>query len=116
MNLGHESHGIFGLLAKISQLPVGFSGRAHWDNVEVSSYTVPTMDTYSFKPALEFVKKSIKSVSAELVKSGKSLYVVTGTKVARGAQVRRKNQDNLVSTIRRALTGGTCGKCSCGGG
>jgi hypothetical protein len=86
IDLGRESHGKIGLWAKIAQLPVTTNARTHWDKAEDGAYTVPMMDTYSIEPTPAYVKASAASVSAEILKSGDSLYMITGVKIARGGE------------------------------
>lgn len=95
INLGRESHGNLGLWAKLAQLPITNNARIHWDEVEDGSYKVPTMDTYSIEPTTAYVEASVASVSAEILKSGDNLYMVTGVKIARGGEGSNKESKNV---------------------
>jgi hypothetical protein len=94
-DLGKKSSGFLGLLSKISLLPVQASMTAHFEEVEDGKYTIPTMDTDSIEPTPAYVKSSIKSVSQEMLKSGASLYMITGTKIARGGQGSTTESSNI---------------------
>jgi hypothetical protein len=95
IDLGRESHGKIGLWAKIAQLPVTTDARTHWDNAEDGAYSVPTMETYSIEPTPAYVKASVASVSAEILKSGDNLYMITGVKIARGGEGSNRESKNF---------------------
>ncbi|KAJ5735195.1 uncharacterized protein N7483_000320 [Penicillium malachiteum] len=84
INLGHNSHGDSGFWAKVVQLPIMAAAGTHWDNAAGGAYKISTMDTYSIEPTPEYVEKSVASVSAETLRAGSNLYMVTGVKIARG--------------------------------
>lgn len=95
IDLGRESHGDLGLFAKIAQLPAQLVARIGWGKTEDGSYKVPTLDTYSFEPTPEYIKDSVASVSAEIIKSGDSLYMITGVKIARGGEGSNTESSNF---------------------
>ncbi|EWC48475.1 hypothetical protein DRE_02244 [Drechslerella stenobrocha 248] len=84
IDLGHESNYRVGLWAKIPLFPVGGNAGTHWSKDNSVGYKVPLMDTYSIEPTPAYVKDSIAAASAEILKSGDNLYMITGVKIARG--------------------------------
>ncbi|KAJ5152752.1 uncharacterized protein N7482_009230 [Penicillium canariense] len=86
IDLGRNSHGEFALWTKVAQLPILAAACAHWDNTAGGAYKIPTMDTYSIEPTPAYIEKSVASVSAEILKPGPNLYMVTGVKIARGGE------------------------------
>ncbi len=95
IDLGRESQGKIGLWTKIARLPITIDARTRWDNIEDGDYGVPMMDTYSIEPTPAYVRDSIASVSAEVLKSGDNLYMITGVKVARGGEGSNKMSKNF---------------------
>jgi hypothetical protein len=95
IDLGRESHGKFGFWGKMAQLAVTADSRTQWDSIEDGAYRVPTMDTYSIEPTPAYVKASVASVSAEILKSGDNLYMITGVKIARGGEGSTRESNNV---------------------
>jgi len=89
-DMGKKTSGSFALLAKLFSLPIGGSLNASYEDVKDGKYTIPSMDTYSFEPTEDYVLASIEAVSQDILRTGASLYMVTGTKIARGGQGSRK--------------------------
>jgi hypothetical protein len=86
IDLGRNSHGKIGVWSKVAKLPITIDARTQWDKTEDGAYKVPKMDTYSIEPTPAYVKASVASVAAEILKSGDNLYMITGIKIARGGE------------------------------
>ncbi|RYP06780.1 hypothetical protein DL765_009368 [Monosporascus sp. GIB2] len=100
IDLGRESHGEIGLWAKVAQLFVTAGASIQWDNAEDGAYMVPRMDTYSIEPTSSYVEASVASISAEILKTGDNLYMITGVKIARGAEGSNKESKNFGTDTR----------------
>lgn len=53
------------------------------------------MDTYSVGPTPEYVQKSVENIPSAIAKSGESLYMIAGVKIARGGEGSNKSSSNF---------------------
>lgn len=113
---GRESHGIIGIWLRFLQaVGVWAEGSISWDSADDASYSFPKMDTYSIEPTPDYVKASVATVEAEVVRSADNLYMITGVKIARSAKGSESAKNNLAVNAKAGLDGTPAGADATGG-
>lgn len=109
-----EHKGVIGIWARFLQV-VGLDAEARvtWHNSNGDTYEFKKLDTDFIDPTTEYYKQSVlaPSVAQYIVetKFRKSIYMITGVKIARGADVEQARSEEAGTHLRIGVNGTTAG-------
>ena len=107
---GGQHKGIIGIWARFLQV-VGIDAEARvtWNNSKGDKFEFKTLDTEFIDPTMEYYTQSVLAPSvAEYIvdtKFRKSIYIVTGVKIARGADVEQARSKEAGTHLKAGVDG-----------
>ena len=111
---GGQHKGVIGIWARFLQV-VGIDAEASvtWQNSNGDTYEFKRLDTEFIDPTTEFYTQSVLAPSvAEYIietKFKKSIYMITGVKIARGADVEQARSKEAGTHLKAGVDGTTAG-------
>ena len=109
-----EHKGLIGVWARFLQI-VGLDAEAHvtWRSSKGATYDFKKLDTDFIDPTLEYYKSSVvvPSVAGHIIdtKFTKPIYMITGVRIARGAEVEQAHSKEAETHLKIGVDGTTAG-------